>query len=238
MSTLTIDMGAVTDPATFCEELRRRAAVMAPCPSNFTQDQLNHQRCVFTRGGRPVGEAQGRVVHVSPDRSHVAVVFEKSDAARLADLLEQAKTGRKGRSEPESEKERSTAKWKAYESLSKAEKIRLARYGSAIDRKLILRDRDNSLHTMILGNPNLKAQELVGLISSGYVNASFITKLCERREWTSKSSIALALVHCPKTPIQVAVQLVSRLQMPVIKKIVKEQKLRTQIITAARRRMR
>ena len=129
------------------------------------------------------------------------------------------------------------ASWKRYEGLSRAEKLRLARYGNANDRRLVLRDKDAALHLHVLNNPTLNGRELAALIRAGGVSVAFIRRVTEHAQWMGNASVVEALLHHPQTPINIAVRLVDRVPMQVAKRIAKSGNLRGQIVTLARRRV-
>lgn len=127
--------------------------------------------------------------------------------------------------------------WKRYETMTRAEKIHLAKYGNADERRLILRDRDSSLHAFVLTNPGFGATELAALFRAGSVSGQFVLRVCERRELYQNPTVAEALVFHPQTPIDLAERLVALLPVEVVRRIAKQGQLRSQIVTAARRRV-
>jgi hypothetical protein len=126
--------------------------------------------------------------------------------------------------------------WKRYETMTRAEKIHLAKYGGADERRVVLRDRDTSLHAMVLANPGLGAQEIAALFRAGQVSGQFVQRVAERRDLTQNPVVAEALVFHPATPIDLAEKLVALLPVDVVRRIAKKGDLRMQIVVAARRR--
>lgn len=127
--------------------------------------------------------------------------------------------------------------WKRYETMTRAEKIHLAKYGNADERRLILRDRDSSLHAFVLTNPGFGATELAALFRAGSVSGQFVLRVCDRRELYQNPTVAEALVFHPQTPIDLAERLVALLPVEVVRRIAKQGALRSQVVTAARRRV-
>lgn len=125
----------------------------------------------------------------------------------------------------------------AGEALGKAEKIRLARQGNADARRKILRDPDQTLHPFLLTNPGLNANEVAGWFRSKLVPRTLIEQIAKRPELVGNAAVMEALVHDPRTPMPVALQLVPKLPVEVARRIAKQGRLRTQIVSAARKRV-
>lgn len=204
-------------------------------PSLFSEIPLR-----FVVGSVPVAEVRGQVVQVFAG-AQIALLFD--DAARAvvtaARPPRDAATPSAG---PETTARPAAARteeplWKRYETLTRAEKLHLAKYGSAEERRAVLRDRDSTLHGMVLSNPGCNAQEIATLLKSGQVSGQFVLKVAERRELWQNPAVAEALVFHPLTPIDLAERLVPSLPVEVVRRIAKQGNLRTQVVTAARRRV-
>ena len=127
--------------------------------------------------------------------------------------------------------------WVQYESMTKAEKIKLARQGNAEGRRLISRDLDQSLHLFLLQNPGLGGAEMAKLIRSGGAGVSLLKSLNQRPDLMGNPQVIEALVANPKTPTPMAVQLVAKLPLESARRIAKTGRAKAQIVTAARKRV-
>jgi hypothetical protein len=127
--------------------------------------------------------------------------------------------------------------WAQYAELGKGDRIKLARYGNADARRLVLKDRDQSLHAFVLSNPGLTAKELVALIRNKQASPALISRILERSDLMSNISVQEALVFNPHTPTQDAVKLVPKIPLDAARRIVKAQGLRGPIVRAARKRV-
>lgn len=207
-----------------------------PIPALFSELSVR-----FVVGGVCLAEARGQVVQVFGG-TDVALLFDDSARRALAQLRVTQPTGEGAATAPDPSPRSGSAKpdeplWKRYETLTRAEKIHLAKYGSAEERRAVLRDRDSTLHAMVLANPGCNALEIAALLKSGQVSGQFVLKVAERRELWQSPAVAEALVFHPLTPIDLAERLVVGLPVEVVRRIAKQGNLRTQVVTAARRRV-
>lgn len=126
--------------------------------------------------------------------------------------------------------------FKQYESLSRPEKMHWAKFGSESQRRQILRDRDASLHPLVLQNAQLGGRELAQLLSSGSVSGQFVVAVAERDALHRDPAVVLALVQNPVTPVHVAERLVARLPLETAKRLAKSGALRLPVLSAAKKR--
>lgn len=127
--------------------------------------------------------------------------------------------------------------WAKWEELSKPDRIKLARYGNADARRMVLKDRDPSLHRMVLNNPGLTPNELVALLKGGAASSTLVRAITERNELVGNISVADALVHSPHTPLDIAIRLVAKIPLDSAKRIAKAGNLRAGVVGAARKRV-
>lgn len=127
--------------------------------------------------------------------------------------------------------------WAKWEDMSKADRIRVARYGNADARRMVLKDRDPMLHRMVLNNPGLTPNELVALLKGGAASSALVRAVTERSELVGNISVADALVHSPHTPMDIAVRLVAKIPIESAKRIAKAGNLRAGVVGAARKRV-
>lgn len=211
------------------EGLEAHGGLMVPVPEGQSLELFEAVEVEVAHRGREQAVATGRVVQLAPDGS-AAVLFEGEAKESLLGLaLSGGPTpGGGGPEQP---------LWARYETLTKAEKIKLARQGNADARRRVLRDPDQSLHGFLLANPGLTANEVVGWFRAGLVPRAMIEQLVKRTELTSNLQVMEALVQDPRTPIPVALKMVPRISMDVCRRIAKAGKLRSQIVSAARKRV-
>lgn len=127
--------------------------------------------------------------------------------------------------------------WKRYLEMSKPEKMKLARTGNRVERRMVLKDRDTSLHLQLLNNPGMKGGELASYIKSGMVSGQLLRAICERGDLVRVPALAEALVMHPQTPVDLAERLVERISIDVCRRIAKQGKLKHKIVAAAKKRV-
>lgn len=179
--------------------------------------------------GVAIGSAEGQVLTVTPAGDMALTVKAAglprlgSEAATATAVVPQAAGA-------------DTPLFKQFESLSRPEKMHWAKFGSESQRRQILRDRDASLHPLVLQNAQLGGRELAQLLSSGSVSGQFVVAVAERDSLHRDPAVVLALVQNPVTPVHVAERLVARLPLETAKRLAKSGALRLPVLAAAKKR--
>lgn len=205
--------------------LEAHGGLMAPLPEAATPQLFEEVVLAVEFETRRLAEVTGRVVQVT-EAGTVALLFEAEAKATLLAL-----------SLPSPAQEPEAPLWTRYDSLTKPEKIKLARYGNADARRRVLRDNDQGLHAFLLGNPGLSTQEVVGWFRAGLVPRALIEQICKRTELMGNLQIMEALVQDPRTPVPIATRLIGGISLDLCRRIAKQGRLRTQLVSAARKRV-
>lgn len=179
--------------------------------------------------GAAIGTADGQVLTVTPT-GHLALAVV---AAKLPSNEPRAAAA--GAVAPQAAGADAPL-FKQFESLSRPEKMHWAKFGSESQRRQILRDRDASLHPLVLQNAQLGGRELAQLLSSGSVSGQFVVAVAERDALHRDPAVVLALVQNPVTPVHVAERLVARLPLETAKRLAKSGALRLPVLSAAKKR--
>lgn len=180
--------------------------------------------------GAPIGTAEGQVLTVTPTGDLALAV----NAAKLPTLETRAAPAAQPAAPQAAGAD--APLFKQYESLTRPEKMHWAKFGSESQRRQILRDRDASLHQLVLQNPQLGGRELAQLLSSGSVSGQFVVAVAERDSLHRDPAVVLALVQNPVTPVHVAERLVARLPLETAKRLAKSGALRLPVLAAAKKR--
>jgi hypothetical protein len=69
------------------------------------------------------------------------------------------------------------------------------------------------------------------------VSAELLQAIAERREWTQRSEVAIALVRNPKTPVTTAVRLLDYVGVPELRRLVKDPGTRGPVRAAAAKKI-
>lgn len=256
----------IRDPSHW-EVLRAQLGAHGGITVQVSQEALprpfSQVEAVFVGPGGEFARATGQAVHITP-QGLVSLVFSAevramllaacpaaapADAAARApsqaptgegiaeEALDGPREGRAAAAAPGGPPEEARPLWMRYVGLPMAEKVRLARQGNLEARRLVLKDRDQSLHQHLLNNPGLTTEEVAMLIRSGGAGAAFIQGVAKRPDLLSNPGVAEAIVLHPRTPVPLALQLVPRLSLDVARRIARSGELRLPIVQAARRRV-
>lgn len=180
--------------------------------------------------GAPIGTAEGQVLTVTPTGDLALAV----SAAKLPTL--ETRAAQSAQPATPQAAGADAPLFKQYETLTRPEKMHWAKFGSESQRRQILRDRDASLHPLVLQNPQLGGRELAQLLSSGSVSGQFVVAVAERDSLHRDPAVVLALVQNPVTPVHVAERLVARLPLETAKRLAKSGALRLPVLAAAKKR--
>ena len=118
-----------------------------------------------------------------------------------------------------------------------AEKLHAALYGTRDERAAIMRDNNPSLHVQVLRNPGLQADEVVAIAKMRTVSAEVLKQIADRREWSGRAEVALALVRNPKTPVPLAIRMLEHVTPTDLRQLAKDTHTRAPIQQAARKKV-
>ncbi len=115
------------------------------------------------------------------------------------------------------------------------EKMKLAMFGSAIARGLLIRDANKLIQQSVLKNPKLTGQEVEAFANNPNISEQVLRLIADSRVHMKSSAVKLAMVQNPKTPIDIALKWIRYLQKPEIKEISKSRNVSQVVSTAAKR---
>jgi hypothetical protein len=174
-----------------------------------------------------------QVVQILPGIG-VAVTFAVNDP-RLAQAIEAARSA-EPEPEPEAPRTPSPAEAQAAK-VSLAQKIHIALHGNRDERATILRDINKQLHPYVLRNPGLQLDEIAAIAKMSTVSPDLLKQICDRREWSQRPEVAIALVRNPKVPVPIAVRLVEYVAPADLRQLAKDSRVRDPISRAARKKL-
>ena len=82
---------------------------------------------------------------------------------------------------------------------------------------------------------DLRLDEVTFIAKMTTVSVELLKAIAERREWTQRPEIALALVRNPKTPVPLAIQMLRNVAPAELRRLAKGGSLRMPILQAARK---
>ncbi|HEX4462464.1 MAG TPA: hypothetical protein VIA18_31020 [Polyangia bacterium] len=121
--------------------------------------------------------------------------------------------------------------------MSVSEKVQLALRGDRDARALLIRDRAGIVQSSLIRNPKISADEVQALARAPQLAPDCAEALAQHPSWGASSTIALALVRNPRTPLPTATALVYKLSPGDLRVVAKGLGVRTQVAAAARKRL-
>jgi len=118
-----------------------------------------------------------------------------------------------------------------------AQKIQEALHGDKNQRMAILREQNRLLISYVLKNPQIGMEEVMFVAKNPTSSPDLLTFIGNKREWSERADIAIALVRNPKTPIQLAIKLLDFINPNELRNIAKLGNVRDQISSAARKKV-
>jgi hypothetical protein len=108
------------------------------------------------------------------------------------------------------ESEKVSAVQKLYR-LNTAEKVITALKGNREERAILVRDPNRMVAMGVLGSPKVTDGEIEGFAAMKNVSDQVLRAIGNHKEWTKKYAVVANLARNPRTPIGIAMTLVSRL---------------------------
>ncbi|MCG8592321.1 MAG: hypothetical protein MJE66_23760 [Proteobacteria bacterium] len=125
--------------------------------------------------------------------------------------------------------------YKALQTMTVMQKIKLARGGGSEARGLLVRDRNKVVASAAISNPRITDQEVIGLAASRGISEEVLRVIAGNREWTKKYQVKLSLATNPKVPQATALQFLNYLQDRDLKNVMKSKDVPSAVSTHARR---
>jgi hypothetical protein len=173
------------------------------------------------------------------------VPSEEADAATLAaarlddpsdlppELLEERDAPADPDAEPEDERSRSL--YALVQDMKVIDRVKLARFGNAEARALLVRDRNRIVASAAVRSPKITENEIVAIAKSRNVCDEVLRIVAGSRLWTGSYRVQLGLVTNPKTPIGSAIKFLNYLTDRDLKTIMRSREVPAPISTQARR---
>ncbi len=150
----------------------------------------------------PAPEADAPILDLGPEPEAVAPDPEPAVEPRL-------ETGES--SDDEAEQKRKASVTQKIASLTVAQRMGLAMKGSREERSLLIRDPNKLVSTAVLSSPKLTESEVEAIAKMANVSEEILRIVAGNRAWIKNYNVMLALVRNPKSPVALAMNLMSRL---------------------------
>ncbi len=115
------------------------------------------------------------------------------------------------------------------------ERIKLALRGSREQRAVLVRDPNKVVSVAVLGSPKLNVNEIETYARMTSVQEEVLRVIGTGRQWVKHYPVMSALVCNPKTPIAIAMPLVSRLNERDLKLVARDRNVSDGVRAAARK---
>jgi hypothetical protein len=121
------------------------------------------------------------------------------------------------------------------QSLSVAEKVKLATLGSKSARRLLVRDTNKVVAIAVIRSPKIRVDEVQAISQDRTVPEEIVRIILQRKDWLKSYPIRLALSQNPKTPIPRALRLLETLQERDLRQIAKSRNVPSPVSSGATR---
>jgi hypothetical protein len=136
---------------------------------------------------------------------------------------------------PEEAEERARSIFAVIQKMNVMQKIKLARFGNAEARAILVRDRNKLVSGAAIRSPKLGETEVTSFAKSRSISDEILRVIGSSRQWTRSHAVKLALVMNPKTPLPTAMKFIQHLSDSELKQIMKSKDVAAQISAHSRR---
>ncbi len=121
------------------------------------------------------------------------------------------------------------------QSMTVAEKIKLALRGNREARMHLIRDGNRMIRRFVLQNPRIGEDEILALAKNRSTDDEILRIIANSRESTKSYQVRFALVMNPKTPITLALRFVAALTDRDVRGLAKSKNVPNAVAAAAKR---
>jgi len=116
-----------------------------------------------------------------------------------------------------------------------AEKMKLAIMGTKEARDILVRDSNKMVSVAVVKSPKIQESEIESISKSRNVADDVLRQIASSNEWMKSYSIKLNLAGNPKTPIPIAMKILSQLRALDLRKLAKSKNVSASLANQARR---
>lgn len=116
-----------------------------------------------------------------------------------------------------------------------AEKMKLAIMGTKEARDILVRDSNKMVSVAVVKSPKIQESEIEAISKSRNVADEVLRQIASSNDWMKSYSIKLNLAGNPKTPIPIAMKILSQLRGPDLRKLAKSKNVSASLANQARR---
>jgi len=127
--------------------------------------------------------------------------------------------------------------WSTVNKLPTGKKIKLAYFGNASVRAILVRDTNKVVATAVIKSPRLTENEAIGIARNRNVCADVLRAVARNKELFKLYAVKLALVTNPKCPASVSLPIVSQLMPHDLKTLASNRNVPSVIASTAKQSM-
>lgn len=116
-------------------------------------------------------------------------------------------------------------------------KIKLAMFGNAVCRGLLINDKNRLIQQFVLRNPKLTIKEVEEFSKNANLSENVLRSIADKREFIAAYQVKLGLVLNPKTPLDVSLKWIRYIQSSDLKRISKSKGIPQVVASAAKKRL-
>jgi len=174
------------------------------------------------------------VPEAPPPKEGTADAAASTDPHDQEGLPEEGMQEFKNESAEETE-ERSQNLFGKIQNMSVMQKIKLARFGNAEARSILIRDRNKLVSSAAIRSPKVGESEVLSFAKSRAVSDEILRVIGSTREWSKSRAIKHALVMNPKTPVAISMKFLGHLTDGELNHIMKSKDVAAPVAQQARR---
>ena len=122
-------------------------------------------------------------------------------------------------------------------SMSLKEKIKLALYGDAACRQVLINDSNKLVQRSVLKNPGLRESEIEEIACNRNVAAIVFRDICNKKAWMKPYIVKLNMVYNPKVPVDLALKWLRYLVVSDLRKVAKSKDVSSIVANMARKKI-
>jgi len=119
--------------------------------------------------------------------------------------------------------------------MSVPARVKLALTGNKEARQILARDAVRLVQTCVLRNPRVTLEEALMMAKNRSLHGDLLRMIADQREWVRHYAVRLALVQNPKTPLQIALNLLTGVQERDMRLIARSKNVSSVLQQQARR---
>jgi hypothetical protein len=116
-----------------------------------------------------------------------------------------------------------------------AEKIKLALMGNKEAREILVRDPNKLVSVAVVKSPKIQESEIESIAKSRSVGEDVLREISRNKSWMKSYKVKLNLVSNAKTPLPMAMKLLTQVRDYDLKKLAKSKEISSVVANQAKR---